>query len=328
MNKFLIDLENELKNLKINEKDIMEILRDHEEMIDTARKEGLNDEELEKKFGNPKKLAKDLLEDIEISNEKETITFDENISFVDEKEEDFNLVKSFSDIQDKISIEINLVSDDISLKTYKGESIQIFENKVKQINDYTIEINEGKLLIKKKIEKKIVRFSSKSANFLIFVPGHIKINNYFHKTVSGNIKINGIEVNEFICKTVSGDIKGSNLKLKVSNMSTVSGDIEMASITINESETFLVSGDLVMKNIYTQGLMYFNTVSGDVELNNVQCGQGTFVTVNGDLNGEEFYPAELSINTVNGDLNIKNADSSREIVIIKKKTLSGNIKII
>ena len=65
MKKFLKDLENELKKMKINSNEIKEILADHEEMMNEALKEGLSEEELATKFGNPAKLAQDLFEDLE-----------------------------------------------------------------------------------------------------------------------------------------------------------------------------------------------------------------------------------------------------------------------
>ena len=60
MKKFLKDLETELRKNKLSGAEIKEILADHEEMIQSAKNEGLTDEELEAKFGNPKKVAEEL----------------------------------------------------------------------------------------------------------------------------------------------------------------------------------------------------------------------------------------------------------------------------
>jgi len=46
-------LEKELKKLKISSSEIAEILRDHTEIIESALSEGVSEEELSLKFGNP-----------------------------------------------------------------------------------------------------------------------------------------------------------------------------------------------------------------------------------------------------------------------------------
>jgi len=60
MKKFLENLRTELKKKHINEGEIEEILRDHEEMIDEALAEGLSEEDITKKFGNPEQVAADI----------------------------------------------------------------------------------------------------------------------------------------------------------------------------------------------------------------------------------------------------------------------------
>ena len=54
---FLQNLEDELKKNNLNEEEINDIIADHSEMIESAISEGLSDEDLEQKFGNPKDLA-------------------------------------------------------------------------------------------------------------------------------------------------------------------------------------------------------------------------------------------------------------------------------
>ncbi len=328
MNKFLRDLEKELKKLEVNEKEIKEILADHEEMIDAAQKEGINDEELEIKFGNPKKLAKELLEDIKITNNKKPVNLEEYISFADEKEKVFNLVEGFPVNEDEISVRFNLLFEDVILTTYKGESIQVFENKMNELKDYKIEFKNGKLVIEmNKIKNLNKSFSKNSATFVVLIPDQIKINEGFYKTVSGEMTLNEIDGKIFSCKSTSGDIQISNIKSEIVKISTVSGDIEISTMTTKECEISLVSGDINMENIHTEGFIYFSTVSGDVELSNVECEEGAFKMVSGDLDGEEFYPKKLSIYSITGDINIVNKDSQRKIIITNKKTLSGEINI-
>jgi len=57
MKKYLEDLRQELVKQKLTNKEIEEIMADHEEMIRTAMEEGLSEEEIKAKFGQPKQVA-------------------------------------------------------------------------------------------------------------------------------------------------------------------------------------------------------------------------------------------------------------------------------
>ncbi len=79
MKKFLKDLEKELKKLHMNNKDIAEIMADHKEMLEQALYDGLTDEEIEIKFGDPEKLAKELNGDSEYEQEIEIRTDEDKL---------------------------------------------------------------------------------------------------------------------------------------------------------------------------------------------------------------------------------------------------------
>ena len=166
MNKFLKDLEKELKKLKINTEEIKEILDDHKEMIESAQKEGLNDKQIEEKFGNPKKVASDIFEDSVNTFEKEEYNFEDVNSCVKKSTEDYSLFKTFPVISESIEIEIGIVSDDLSITSYEGESIQVYEDGIKNIDEYTIEFNNNTFtIIKNKSKSSIISFSRKSGSF-------------------------------------------------------------------------------------------------------------------------------------------------------------------
>ena len=109
MNKFLKDLEKELKKMKMSSKNIEEILNDHKEMMAEAVNEGLTDAELYEKFGNPEILARDLYED-----EKEVkVNMNEYVEYGQYGSiEGYTLFKSFPATELKEVIVINMLTGD------------------------------------------------------------------------------------------------------------------------------------------------------------------------------------------------------------------------
>ncbi len=327
MKKFLKDLEKELKKLKINSKDIEEILEDHKEMIEAAKSEGLNDEQLEEKFGNPVNVAKDIFEDNN-TLPKEGYNFEDIDSCVKENTADYTLVKTFPIVSEEITIEISLISDDLSLIEYDGESIQVYEKEIKDIKEYTITLDDNHFELKKDKNKfKLFSSSSNDARFFVLIPKGVKIKDFEYKTISGDLELDGITALKFKLKSTSGDVETTNLDLGETKFSTISGDIEINNLKAKSFEMSLISGDLDIKKAIIEEDMYFNSVSGDVQLYEVECNNATLKTVSGDLNGNEFYPKEVILKSISGDINIDNRDVLKEVNIIVKKTISGEINI-
>ena len=328
MNKYLKDLEKELKKLKVKTEEIKEIIEDHKEMIEAAKNEGLDEAQIEEKFGNPEKLAKELSESTISENEKMDYNFEDVNSCVKENTEDYNLVKAFPVVLEEISINVGLVSDDLALTVYDGESIQVFERDVEDINDYTISFENNELILKKDKKKiKIFSFSRKSSRFLVLVPQSATIKSLDYKTVSGDVELNGLKTSEFNMKSTSGDVEMSNIDAGKAKCTSVSGDMEIKNLKAKSFDVSHVSGDLEIEKSVIEDNMYFNSVSGDVELFEVECNVATFKTVSGDLEGKEFYPKEVSLKSVSGDIEIKNRDVLKEVNVISKKTVSGDINI-
>jgi len=328
MNKFLKDLEKELKNLKVSEKDIKEILDDHKEMIEAAMNDGLDELQIEEKFGKPKTLAKDLQDDTSKLDEKTNYNFSDVGSCVKVDTNSFNIVKTFPMISEEFSITIGLISDDFNLTPYDGESIQVYEKNVKKIEEYTILFEKNELLIKKdKVKIKVFSFSSNSGEFLVLVPKDIDISKFDYKTVSGDANVNGVKSEDINVKSTSGDLELTNIDGKNMKFTTVSGDIEILRLQGNQFEVSVVSGDLEMKHVVIKGNMELHSVSGDVELFEVECEEADFKTVSGDLEGNEFYPSQVSLKSVSGDITITNRNVLKDINIISKKTVSGDINI-
>ncbi len=327
MNKFLKDLEKELNKLKINKSDIKEILEDHKEMIDAAKNDGLDEKQIEEKFGNPEKLAKDIFEDTSDINEKASINFDDVDSCVNESTDKYNLVKVFPVVTDKFSVNIGLAFTDLSFTAYEGDSIQVFEKDVKDIKHYTISFENELFTLKRNKSQVLFNFTRRSARFLVLVPNTVEMNKFEYKTVSGDANINAIATTDFYIKSTSGDIQITNLESVKIKISTVSGDMKMARVKGEALEISLISGDLKLEKTVIDGEINFHSVSGDVFLSEVECKEAHVKTVSGDIKGKEFYPSEISLKSVSGDINIANMDKNKKITVLSKKSVSGDIEI-
>lgn len=330
MNKFLKDLEKELKKLKVNQKEIDEILADHKEMIEAAKQEGLNDDEISNKFGNPSKVASELHRDTKVEDSDMDFELGDLESLAQFDTEEYNFVKAFNFIPDEINFDIKLLSDDLILCDYDGEDIKIYEKGVKDIEMYDISLENNTFILKKKSSKKMFKafsFSSDSGKFLVLIPKDLKSNSFNYHAVSGDVTINHLVVNSFKIKSTSGDISLSNVELGKVDFSLVNGDVDIIGMKASSFDISLINGDVEIEKGIISGNMHVHTVSGDLELKNVECESASFKTVSGDVEGKNFYVNEISLKSVSGDVNIENDDKSREINVISKKTLSGDVKI-
>ena len=329
MKKFLKDLERELKMLIMDNNEIEEILEDHKEMIEAAKNDGLDEKQIEEKFGNPKNVAKQIFEDTKKQVKKQRPNSAKVDSCVDDDENDYDLVKSFPVLSGKLSINIGLVSDNLNITTYEGESIQVYQRDIKKIEDYDISFDNNEFILKKgKSSIKLFSFSRDNGDFLVLIPNNVEISKFDYKNVSGDTNINGIISEQYKIKTTSGDVNATNTKSKDMKFSTVSGDMEIAKIEAESLEVSTVSGDFEIEKGNIEGTVYFHTVSGDIELLEVECSEATLKSVSGDLKAKEFYPNQVSLKSVSGDIKIENQDKTREVIIVSQKTLSGEIKIV
>ena len=313
MKKFLKNLEEELKKKRISEEEIKEILADHEEMIDSAINEGLSDEELEEKFGDPAKIADELSEFS--SRKKESYR---------KSEKDFE----FDEVNDNYGVEIKLVNEDIEIMPHDEETILVKAIKVKDIDKYTIELKDNNFLLLAPKYRQNGFFTNDTGKFEIYLPKDITLGIFESKNVNGDIEINDLKINEMIIGTTNGDLEFNNLDISKFKVSVINGDICINKVKCNEFDASMISGDAELNKLICENDIFVNTVSGDVEINNSSCNEFTLKTVSGDIEGLEFYPKTLSLNSVSGDISIINKDADKPIEIKRKKSVSGDIKII
>jgi len=325
MKKYLEDLEKELKKLKISSEEIKEIMADHIEMLEEAKNEGLSDEDMAAKFGDPKKVAKELYRD----GMFDSMGVDSDDK-QDGKSHGYTLFKSFEEATELSEVMIHLVNEDFSYLPSEGTSIEVFVKRLKDEEDYIAEYENGTFSFKRVTKLNTTNiFGDRSigTKFIIKVP-ECELNNLSVKMVSGDFKLEAIKTQSLVVKTTSGDgkINGAAVFEDI-KIDTVSGDLKLMNVSANNLELTMVSGDAKLIHVDITNDIHVQTVSGDLDAQNIS---GTFLhfrTVSGDFDGQETYVEKVQIKSVSGDFNINNDSHEQEIVVVSKKTLSGDVTI-
>lgn len=323
MKKFLKDLEKELKKLNMSKKDIEEILEDHKQMLEDATNEGLTDDQIVEKFGDPEKLAKDLLEETkgtEVNMEEYVAKNEANVI------EGYSLFKVF-EVDTLNEVEIKLVSEDVKIYPYDGDKLEVHYKKIKDLDIYDASLENGVFTLKRNSGKSLFSIRKESGKFIVRYPKTSKLESYNVNLVSGDLKAKGIDTRTLSLKTTSGDGVFEGLVSGETDINTVSGDFKIDNAHLGRAKLSAVSGDFVCKNVVINGNADLNTVSGDFEFFNSSAKEVDFRSVSGDLDAKEFYIERIDLKSVSGDVKIQNNDSSKPIVVGRKKTLSGDVKI-
>lgn len=324
MNKFLKDLENELKKMKIKTDEIKEILADHKEMIEQALADGLTDEEITLKFGEPRNLAKELKSGGDTQN-VDTDEYAKQMGSGDTKGYELHKTLVVSDEID--DVKVSVVSADIKYYPHEGENIEVYFKDVKHPEDYSIGLESKHFFLKRTSSRKFISFGKKSASIIVKVPKGLAYKEFQLSTVSGDGEISGIQASDVKIKSTSGDFELKGFKTENFIISTVSGDVELEDFTAAEAHFTAVSGDFEVAVGQISGEIKLNTVSGDFDFENVEGDYLDLNTVSGDFEGNEVYLNRVDLKSISGDIEINNSDKDRVIEVGRKKTLSGDIKI-
>ncbi len=317
MKKYLQDLETELRKNNLREEEIQDILDDHREMIETAIAEGLTDEDLESKFGNPKDVAEELSQFSEKKNEGR------------EKKTKMK-TKEFTGIEKGYQVTINVVNDDIEVVHANDDKITIEYTGKRDLEDYKIEYQNNEFLLEEPkggLFKRSMFSHDNGGKFVITLPEGLEVGTFKLKEINGDIDLSNITCESFHYGTTNGDSKLVGIHTKDVNISSINGDMQLEDFHATTVQLSQISGDMKIFKSTIEEEFNAHTVSGDISLQEVSSGDFRLKTVSGDIKGDEFYPKSVSLNSVSGDIKIKNSDADRPIVINHKKSISGDIEI-
>jgi len=316
VNQFLEELKKELKKQNISDAEMNDILSDHEEMLREAMEEGLSEEDIRTKFGDPSKIAEELKASTEASEEHEKVG-------------DYRLYKTFEVPTEDFSMTIEFINEDAEFGLSESGNIEILYQGRPELEKYTFQYENNHLLIHspRNLRSGFTLFLSKTKSaFKILLPKK-KIQTAVFHSVNGDFCIKNLNIGSLALKNTNGDLCIKDIVTENVKLDTVNGDVQLSNLIATELKFSTISGDVALNNVDVSGPFDVNTVSGDFDANQVRCGKCYFHAVSGDFDGKEFYPEEISLQSVSGDISIHNSDASRPIHVAQKKSVSGDINI-
>jgi cytoskeletal protein CcmA (bactofilin family) len=322
MKKYLEDLKKELNRKGLNEKVIEDILNDYKEMLNQAIEDGLNESDIEKKFGTPNKVAREIAQDEQGNPKKEQSK--------PEDDDEFRLWKSFEIKKDTIDLTIKLIDDDVMIKSTEESKISIHCSGGFNEDQYQLEVTDDLIKLTsppfKGFKFNQIFKSHQKTSFLILIPEELLIGTFVYTVVNSDLIIEDVKANQFNLSTTNGDIDIHRSYLGNFKINTVSGDVKCTNVYVDTINSSQVSGDTTFDHCTINKHLKVNMVSGDVVLNHSTCEILESTSVSGDITGTEFYPKKIDFKTLSGDINLKN--KHREHIEIKKNgVFSGSINI-
>ena len=316
MKKYLKDLKNALLKQKISNFQIAEIMKDHEDMIKDALSEGLKEEELVSRFGEPEDIARSLAEDV-MEDMKEKLN--------DEKPIESSY--KFESETDAFKVNIELSSETIYIKSSDDQFIHVDVEGDQSVDPMKVTYDDQTLNVQKEQVGISQTISYKDDKVIyISLPVSKTISSIMVKLISGDFEIKDLSCGHLGIRLISGDITIKSLIADSIKLNTVSGDSTLSKVVTDKLHVSQVSGDLEIDDLKAELELELHTVSGDIEIEDVSCDLFDLDSVSGDVEAKEFYPKTVRFKSVSGDLDIDNK-SKREIKIISKKTLTGDINI-
>lgn len=320
MKKYLEDLKKELNKRNLSEKTINDILGDYKEMIEQALQDGLEEEDLEKKFGSPNKVASEIAQD-ENGNQKESDT---------EDKDDFKLWKSFELSKDSIDLTIKLIDDDVMIKSTEENKVSIFYSGDFSEDQYELKVTDDEIKLTsppfKGFKFNHIFKSRKKTSFMVLIPEELLIGMFTYTVVNSDLIIEDVKATNFSLSTTNGDIDIHRSYLGNFKINTVSGDVRCNKIYVDTVASSSVSGDIIFNQSTINKHLKMNMVSGDLCVNQTTCELLECSSVSGDINGSEFYPKKINFKTLSGDINLTNSHKEH-IEINKKGAFSGSVNI-
>ncbi len=316
MKKYLEDLETALNKLGFGDHEIADILRDHEEMINEALAGGLAEADIEQKFGNPEKVAKDI---------SDMCKHGEPAG--DPEADGWKLTGTFAVPEGTFNVQFRLASEDLTVEKGEVTEITVFSKGQGQTDQFEIGFVDNDFTIRRKTKSVSSWFHRDGLDFLVRFPEKAKIGTIHQHSASGDFVYSGIAGEAIEVNTASGDGFIRDCACQKIQFHAVNGDLHFADVTCIDVTIGQVSGDVRFERLHSAGDIEINNTSGDVTVQDSECKRASFHTVSGDLEGTEFYPETVELRSVSGDISIKNKDITRKITVTVAKSLSGSVRI-
>jgi DUF4097 and DUF4098 domain-containing protein YvlB len=310
MKTFLNALKNELLLSGFASREVDDILKDYEEMISQAIRQGLSENAIEDTFGTVKQIV------LEIKSDHQP----KHLEDIGEEVQTFNL----DEIKD---IDIDLVNEDIKLLTHQENYFKLTYDGIFDKNHILIEVDNQTLVIKNKKKYHGLKKERNKLSFYIYVPKLVRLNQVAVGSINGEIAILNITGNQLKAYSVNGLTKLSEnefLEIKFDGVNSKTWIQKNFSDVLNAKT---VSGKLIIEKNDINETLNISTVSAHVQLSQTMPQQLKVNTVNGHVTCLEVYPYQTSLNTVSGNITFENKDKTKIIQIDHKRSITGKIII-
>lgn len=310
MKTFLNALKNELLLSGFASREVDDILKDYEEMISQALRQGLSEDAIEDTFGTVNKIV------LEIKSDHQPKDLDD----IGEEVQTFN----FDEIKD---IDIDLVNEDIKLLTHQENYFKLNYDGILDKNHILIEVDNQTLVIKNKKKYHGLKKERNKVSFYIYVPEQVRLNQVAVGSINGEIAVLNITGNQLKAYSVNGLTKLSDnefLEIKFDGVNAKTWIQKNFSDALNAKT---VSGKLTIEENDTNETLNISTVSAHVQLSQTMPQQLKVNTVSGHITCLEVYPDKTSLNTVSGNITFENKDKTKIIQIDHKRSITGKIII-
>ncbi len=147
------------------------------------------------------------------------------------------------------------------------------------------------------------------------------------RTVSGGIDLEGVALGALDAKTTSGAVRmrdsvaAGNVRIQ-----TVSGAIDLEGVELGALDADITSGAVRMRDSIATGAVRIQTVSGGIRLDGSDASDFDLKTVSGSIKGELMSGKVFSVHSVSGAVDVpeSEADQGR----FSASTTSGGVKIL
>lgn len=308
MNTFLNALKNELLRSGFSSKEVEEILKDYEEMISQAMRQGLSELSIEDTFGTVKQIVGEIKSD----------HHPKQLEDIGEEVQSYNI----DEIKD---IDIDLVNEDIKLSTHDESYFKLTYDGILDKNRILIEVQNQTLTIKNRKKYHGFKKERNKLSFYLYVPKQVRLNTVAVGSINGEILVSNITGNQLKAYSVNGLTKLAEnefLEIKFDGVNAKTWIQKNFSDTLNAKT---VSGKLEIENNDVNEKMSITTVSAHVNLTETMPQELKINTVSGHIESKECYPEKLSLNTISGNVQFSNKDKTKHILIANKNSISGKI---
>ena len=310
MQTFLNALKNKLLISGFTQKEGEDIVLDYQEMIDQAIKQGLKEEDIEDTFGSVEQIVSEIKQN---STKKAVEDIGQLINRYDKK-----LIKN---------IDIDLVNEDLKCVTHEKDYFKLTYDGILDHNFITIDVTNETLIIKNNKKYQGLKKDRHKLSFYVYVPKDVRLNQVAVGSINGELNLQQIIGNQLKVYNVNGLSKLSQnefLEIKFDGVNAKCFIENNFSDTLNAKT---VSGNLELKENDTSETLSVTTVSAKINIQHTMIQQLKVTTVSGHISCREVYPEKLHFNSISGHISFENNDTSKEIKIENKRTMSGKVII-